>query len=96
MEGRNNKEGRQKKPKLPFTIFGDQDLLLIKSMRVFNRWGTMVYQGEDLAPDESFTTWDSRLKTGQLAPNGVYIYSISLLMEDGGLRQLEGPLTLMR
>ncbi|PHN03978.1 T9SS type B sorting domain-containing protein [Flavilitoribacter nigricans] len=79
-----------------FTIFGDQDLIMIKSLQVFNRWGQMIYDREDLTPNETSESWDGHLRNGKIAPNGVYLYSMSLLMEDGVLRQRQGALTLMR
>lgn len=78
-----------------FTVFGDQDLLMVKTLQVYNRWGEMIYQGQEIPPNDDTNSWDGRLRNGELAPNGVYIYSMTLLMEDGALRQRNGALTLM-
>lgn len=78
-----------------FTIFGDQDLVMINSIRIFNRWGGLVFIGEELPPNDPAAAWDGYVRSTP-SPNGIYIYSISLLMEDGVLRQVEGAITLMR
>lgn len=78
-----------------FTIFGNEDLVMIKSIRIFNRWGQVQFAGEDLPPDDSSRSWDGKTRLG-LAPNGVYIYSMSLLMNDGLLHEKHGALTLVR
>lgn len=78
-----------------FTVFGDRDLVLIESIQVYNRWGEMIYRGQELPPNDTGNSWDGRLPSGELAPNGVYLYSMTLLMEDGALRQRKGALTLM-
>lgn len=79
-----------------FTIFGDEDLVMVKSMEVYNRWGEMIFQGTDLLPNDNDRTWNGRNRRGEVVPNGIYIYSMTLLMEDGALRQRNGALTVMR
>ncbi|MCB0630709.1 MAG: gliding motility-associated C-terminal domain-containing protein [Saprospiraceae bacterium] len=78
-----------------FSIFGNEDLLTIQSMRIFNRWGQLMYEGSDLAPDAPDLGWNGKTRLG-VAPDGVYIYSIDLLMEDGQVRNKKGSVTLIR
>ena len=78
-----------------FHIFGDRDLVLIESLRIFNRWGQLVFIGEKLSPDDVSMAWDGNTPFGP-SPSGIYIYSMSLLMEDGVLRDRKGAITLMR
>ena len=53
------------------------------------------FMGEELPPNDPSAAWDGNTRSSP-SPNGVYIYSMSLLMEDGVLRQVEGAITLMR
>jgi len=78
-----------------FYVFGDQDLLMIKSLRIFDRWGQLIYQGEDLPPNDTTKAWDGNTRSSPL-PNGVYVYSMQLLMRDGGIRLKKGAITLIR
>jgi gliding motility-associated-like protein len=78
-----------------FSIFGDDDLVSVESLRIFNRWGQLMYEGSELAPEAPALGWDGKTRQGP-APNGVYIYSADLLMEDGQLRNRKGAITLIR
>ena len=78
-----------------FTIFGDQDLVMIKSLRIFNRWGGLVFIGEEQLPNDASNAWNGNTGSGP-SPNGIYIYTMSLLMADGVLRNRKGAITLMR
>jgi gliding motility-associated-like protein len=90
-----------------FSPNGDQrnDLFLVKgvgiqtfSMRIFNRWGKLVYESTD--PNEG---WDGRY-LGQDVPEGVYVYMIrgSILANNPQnnyapvVLDEEGTLTLIR
>jgi hypothetical protein len=57
-------------------------------LRVFNRWGEKIY-------DQKNKPWDGKLKNGDYAPQGTYVYDI--LYNDGnGLPQRkEGTFTLL-
>lgn len=78
-----------------FYVFGDQDLLMIESLRIFDRWGQLVYEGKELPPNDASKAWDGNTRSSPL-PNGVYVYSVRLLMEDGGIRHKKGAITLLR
>jgi len=66
------------------------DLLIVK-----DRWGNIVYQGKDLAPNEKTQGWDGKVK-GQLAQAGVYLYMVELSLFDGRKEQLTGGVTVLR
>lgn len=63
------------------------DATLPADVRVFNRYGQLVYQGSG-----SHVSWDGRLK-GQPQPTGVYVYYVRL--RDDGLL-FKGTLLLVR
>lgn len=78
-----------------FVIYGDDDLVLIQSLKIFNRWGQLVYQGEELPPNDTSRAWDGSTTRG-VAPDGIYIYSANLLMADGIERKVQGMVSLIR
>ncbi len=78
-----------------FTIFGGNELVLIKHLQVYNRWGNLVFQRQDFTPNDDSQGWDGALN-GNLAPNGVYVYTTRLLMDDGKERQFSGSFVLVR
>lgn len=78
-----------------FTIFGDTDLVAIKNLQIFNRWGNQVFQRQDLVPNDASNGWDGQFK-GSPAPNGVYVYIARVVMDDGKERQVSGSFVLVR
>jgi gliding motility-associated-like protein len=59
---------------------------------IFDRWGEMIFQTNDIN-----TPWDGTVaKSGRGAPLGVYTYLISLLNEKGNEQRYEGSVTLLR
>lgn len=78
-----------------FSIFGNEDLVKVQSLRIFNRWGQLLYNGTEQPPDAPAVGWDGNTRSGQ-APNGVYIYTVELLMKDDKVRTQRGTVTLIR
>ncbi len=76
-----------------FKIYTGSGVAKINYARVFNRWGTMVSNLNDLAPSNSgVIIWDGKIK-GQRANQGVYIYIVEVEFID---RQPDGsPTTLL-
>ncbi len=77
-----------------FTIKGNQDLLTITSLEVFNRWGNLVYAKRSSSENE-IPTWDGNSHR-QPADEGNYIYVATILMDDNKERILKGSLLLVR
>ena len=74
-----------------FSVYGSSELILIKSLILFNRWGGKVYEGHDIAPNETVPVWSNNPAT-----DGLYTYIVQLLMDDGKLHQLSGSLMVIR
>lgn len=75
-----------------FSFYGGGELQEISSLRIFNRWGGLMYQGETLETNQG---WDGTVK-GVDAPSGVYLYSANLIMIDGRKKALHGLVNLLR
>lgn len=65
----------------------DESLL---EMRVFNRWGTVVFTTNDINKG-----WDGKYK-GQDQPMAVYGYAIKIKYSDGAEEVYKGTVTLVR
>lgn len=77
------------------TVFADtRQVRMIKSLRVFNRWGLLVHESRDLAPNAENGGWDGKYR-GQLLETGVYIYSAVLEQTDGNLISIQGEFSLI-
>lgn len=70
------------------TFFPQGSMLDSWELRVFNRWGTKIY-------DQTNKAWDGKLDNGDYAPQGTYVYDI-LYNDGGGLPQRKtGTFTLL-
>ncbi|MEM1358265.1 MAG: gliding motility-associated C-terminal domain-containing protein, partial [Bacteroidota bacterium] len=77
-----------------FVCYGSDDLNLIASMRIFDRWGAQVYQGENLLPNDSRDAWDGT--NGSLrVEQGVYVYVAELVLKDGEARVVTGSVVVL-
>ena len=63
----------------------------IKNMRIFNRWGQLVFQTDDI----DNVRWDGTIQ-GVLANSGVYIYFIEYQCLNGDDFFLKGSITLLK
>lgn len=68
-----------------FTLYGIETLQSFK-LSIFNRWGQLIYYTEQPA-----AFWD-----GANAPEGVYIYHIHYILNDGTPQTETGTVTLVR
>jgi len=78
-----------------FTIFGGDDVVVIKSLRVFTRWGKQVYEALDFAPNNPAVFWDGTVDGQQLDPS-VFVYAAEVLFKDGETVVYRGDVTLYR
>ncbi|MCB0839629.1 MAG: gliding motility-associated C-terminal domain-containing protein [Bacteroidetes bacterium] len=78
-----------------FIVMGGEDLVLIKNLSVFNRWGNLVYTATDIRANDLTQGWDGRTIHGPGA-EGVYIFVAQLVYDDGKARDVSGSVTLIR
>lgn len=79
-----------------FNILGeDEDLIEIRSLKIFDKWGNLAFMGEHLPPNEARSGWDGTF-AGKILGTGIYVYSAVLVMNDGLERNLSGSVSLVR
>lgn len=79
-----------------FTVYGEAKRInRIASFEVFNRWGQLLYQENDLPIGGAGSGWDGRTK-GQVVDQGVYLYRIEVEFLDGTIREFGGDVTVLR
>jgi gliding motility-associated-like protein len=76
-----------------FYIFGGQDVQLIKSFQVFDRWGDMIHEFYNFQPNDPASGWDGKVK-GQKAVPAVFVYYAEILFKDGEIILYKGDVTL--
>jgi gliding motility-associated-like protein len=70
-------------------------LFSIQSLRIFNRWGEMVFQKVNMIPNDAAAGWDGRYK-GKLANADVYTYIIEIICENSAVVTYKGNITLLQ
>ncbi|MEO1624475.1 MAG: gliding motility-associated C-terminal domain-containing protein, partial [Bacteroidota bacterium] len=55
-----------------FIVFGGPEVDHIRRLQIFDRWGTLVFEQQDLTPNDLSQGWDGRFK-GELMNSGVYV-----------------------
>ncbi len=67
----------------------------VQSMRIFNRWGELVFQRTNFAANDPSLGWDGTYK-GRKAEIDAYVYVIELICENSVVIPYRGNVTLIR
>ena len=67
----------------------------IKSLKVFNRWGELVFSRENFNANDAGVGWDGSFKGQLLAPD-VYIYTCDVVCMNNEVLTYKGDVTLLR
>jgi gliding motility-associated-like protein len=78
-----------------YFIINGVGLNVIPSITIYNRWGQIVFQKSNFAPNSASSAWDGTFN-GQPAPPDVYIYTIQILCNNATLIPYHGNVTLIR
>ncbi len=79
-----------------FTIYsGEGYLQEVQSLEIYDRWGNMVFQNKNFAPNQPELGWNG-LFQGDKAPPAVYVYLTTVEFIDGTIETYSGDLTLLR
>lgn len=78
-----------------FTVYGGAGVQRIEFIRIYDRWGSLIFENNDFEPSQSQFGWDGRIR-GQDAATGVYVYVTRVRFLDGQSIQYEGDVTVIR
>jgi hypothetical protein len=78
-----------------FRVFCGPDVVRVRTFRVFSRWGRVIMEQNDLAPNDPALGWDGRIN-GDKAPPAVFVYFAEIEFVDGATEQFRGDVTLVR
>lgn len=67
----------------------------IQSLKIFNRWGDLVYNQVNIQPNDISKGWNG-LHKGQPAPQDVYVYTIDVICENNVVLNYKGNVALIR
>jgi len=75
--------------------FMGKGLQNVISLRIYNRWGNLVFAKNDFASNNKFLGWDGKFN-GRDAEPGVYSYTAQIICADGGIIPVNGTVILIR
>lgn len=79
-----------------FTILGDAgNIKFIQSLKIFNRWGGIVFDGKELLPNDVQSGWDGTSR-GKPADEGAYVYVAKVVLLNDKVKTLTGDIILNR
>ncbi|MFN0176022.1 MAG: LamG-like jellyroll fold domain-containing protein [Saprospiraceae bacterium] len=78
-----------------FTIFSDDGVRQILSLKIFNRWGGQIYQTQNIKTNDEPRGWDGTFK-GQELNIDVFVWVAQIEFIDGQIIQMSGDVTLVR
>ncbi len=78
-----------------FTVYGDETMVLIKTLRVFDRWGNKVFETNNVLPGDISQGWDGRFKEQKLNP-AVFVYYAEVEFFDGFIGTYKGDVTIVK
>ncbi len=78
-----------------FNISGRKNLTNINFLRIYDRWGNLVFEKADLTPGIDQEGWDGTFK-GEMMQPGVYVYLAELAYEDGFEEVVTGDVTIIK
>jgi gliding motility-associated-like protein len=67
----------------------------IHSLKIFNRWGQMVFEKRDIMPNDPSSGWDGTFN-GKKADMDVYVYIAEVICDNSAIVALKGDITLLR
>lgn len=78
-----------------FRVFGNKTVRQVRSLRVFDRWGELVYSQGNYPIYFDNVGWDGTFK-GREMPQDVYAYLLEVEFLDGKTQWYKGDVTLIR
>ncbi|MEL7123456.1 MAG: gliding motility-associated C-terminal domain-containing protein, partial [Bacteroidota bacterium] len=78
-----------------FGIFMDNSVDRINTIRIYNRWGSAVFQRSNVDKAAAAALWDGTINGTEL-PSGTYVYSLEVTYLDGFTEVLSGEISLIR
>lgn len=78
-----------------FTLFTGPSVSQLRSLKIFDRWGELIWEGSNLIPGMLQSGWDGNYR-GKPCEQGVYAWIAEAELLDGFRQVLEGDITLLR
>ena len=78
-----------------FVVFGNDNIEKILHLRIYSRWGGLIYERLNFPVNSSEYGWDGTLNGKVLNP-GIFIYTLEAVAKSGQRLNLGGDVLLLR
>lgn len=78
-----------------FFVYGNICVGKIREMKIFNRWGEVIFHKQNFAASDPALGWQGTYR-GILSAAGVYPYKIQVELKDGNIVDYDGVVNLLR
>lgn len=77
------------------TVFTDDNIKIIDNLKIFSRWGELVFERSNFIPNIESEGWDGIFKNQEMNP-AVFAWVVEVNIPGEGIRILKGDVTLIR
>lgn len=70
-------------------------LVRVRNMRIFNRWGNVVFEKVGFLANDAGAGWDGTMRGTKLNAD-VYVYALEVVCDSGAILVVQGNVTLIR
>ena len=77
-----------------YTVFGTEYVKIVHSMRIYDRWGELVFEAKDFKPDGN-VTWDGSFR-GKQMNTGAFVVTVDVEFKTGERKTISSDLLLAR
>ena len=78
-----------------FTIFTNGKILNIKQLRIFDRWGNLLFEGNNIIANDPQQGWDGKYKNTPQAVD-IYVFYAEIELWDKTVKPIKGEIMLLR
>lgn len=77
------------------SIYGNKTVRNIKTFKIFDRWGQLMFENNDFPPNVENAGWDGKFN-GKFRKPGVFVYLAEVEFADGSTESIKGGFHLIR
>jgi gliding motility-associated-like protein len=70
-------------------------IALVKTFRIFNRWGEVVFEKGNFQPNDPQYGWDGKIKGVESGPD-VFVYTAEVVCENGTTFSYKGNVSILK
>jgi gliding motility-associated-like protein len=77
------------------SVFADHHIKKIDNLKIFTRWGELVYEKSDFLPNIESEGWNGKFRNADMDP-AVFAWVVQVTIPGEGVRIIKGDVTLIR